>query len=159
MPNAAVWDEVMQLVKTKVLTLGLSADGLPDANVVVQTVGDAEGGEGPTIPGYPALIIFPGGGENENGGTNIRDNRVYPVALAFLSQEKGDQVTNRTRNWGWRSAVSRKCGGGQRLGVTTVGPAWKCEAQGGTPGDRPRWLTGEHAQLLQFKVTVLESRL
>lgn len=158
MAQIAVWDDVMNAVKAKVLTMGFAAEGIPDAHVVVQTVGDAEAGDGPSIPGYPCLIIFPGGGEVPTGGTNIRDNRMYPVGVALLSQEKGDQTTHRVRNFGWRSTITRTLDG-RRLAELPVGPAHKCEVQGGTPGDRPRWMVGEHAQLLIIKVTVLESRL
>lgn len=159
MAGEVVWDECLTKIATAIKGLTLTA--VTDARIVTMLVGDTQSGSGPDVSGYPCVIVFPGAPEFDDGGTNLRDDWTYPVAVAVVSQESGaenPQQTNRARNLLWRERI-RKLFHQKRLpGGVTNGDAWRCICRPGAVADRPRWLNVEHAQLLMVNVTVREPR-
>lgn len=158
MAGEVVWNECIEGVQAAIVALALT--DILTANIVAQLVGDAQGGNGSQITAYPCVLVFPGAAEFDDGGTNLRDDFVYPVAVVFVSQEAGTtpQTEHRARNLLWRERV-RKVFHQKRLpGGVTNGEAWNCIVRPGTPVDRSRWLNNEHAQLLMVNCTVREPR-
>ena len=150
-------DEILTQVQTVIRALALP--GIAEDSVVAQLVGDAEQAKGPNLSAYPCCVIFPGGGEFDIGGSNIRDDWAYPVGVALLVKEQQEQVTHRERNFGWRQSIKRAFHQKRLLGLSAgAGVGWNCIVKPGTPGSLPRWLAGEHAQLLSIQVQVREPR-
>ncbi len=125
-------------------------------HVVSMVVADTQGGQGTKIPGYPCIICWPTAPEYEQGGTNVRDTWVYPVGVAMFAQEPDKELsTTIERNRLWRQTIKRAFHQ-KRLAGVTAGVAWKCEVKPGTAADIPRWMNGEHGQLLIVNVFILE---
>lgn len=150
MANENVIDEVLDAVRDRIR--GLDLPSIPDANVVSMLNGDVEDGDGPNVPGFPAVIVSMAGSESIVGGTNASDDTTYPIGVVLVSKENRNQTTNRKRNLFWRvkiqDAFSEK-----RLSLT-LGAAWRCEVRPASVVDRPAWAANLHAQGILIVVYV-----
>lgn len=152
----ATADQVLIQVRTTIQ--GLSLSGITSSNIVDMLVGDDESGDGPNVGGYPCIVVcYAGQGEaaQQDGGTNLSTDWVYPASVVILAAENRDQTTHRERNLIWRQSI-RNAFHKKRLSGISPGIAYECNVRPGTVADRPRWLKNQHAQVLVVAVTVRE---
>jgi hypothetical protein len=85
---------------------GRNLPGLASANIVVQKVPANRPADLPARQ-FPCILITPHGAEQlpPERGTNLRDDVVYPVRLAILAADAGDQETHFRQYLTWRQSL------------------------------------------------------
>ena len=80
--------------------------GLASANIVVQK---APGNRPADMPArqFPCVLIAPHGAEqlDPRTGSNVRDDVVYPVLVAVLAADQGDQEAHFQKYLAWRQSL------------------------------------------------------
>ncbi len=104
MPANAVLYDILTAVQTGVVALSLS--GVANANILVMKVPSDLDRDFPATK-FPAVIIAPYGPEilNPADGTNLRDDILYPVLVAILAADNGDQAANFNDYLTWRQQI------------------------------------------------------
>ena len=105
---ASVLHASMLSIRAKILALALP-DILPDNVLILKRLRDRDS-DLPVNPTYPCILIGPVGSEtlDPNGGTNLRDDIVYPINIAMLDLDNQDQDANFDRNLFWREQIRQK---------------------------------------------------
>ncbi len=103
MPNAILYD-VLLAVQSQIVSLNLS--GIDSAHVILQKVPSDRDGDLPATK-FPCVIVAPFGPEilNAADGTNLRDDIIYPVIVAILAADNGDQSANFNTYLTWREQI------------------------------------------------------
>ena len=100
----AVLYDILSAIKSAIEARGLV--GVASANVVIQKV---PGNRPADLPAqqFPAIVIAPYGAEelDPRAGTNARDDVVYPVMVAILAADDGDQELHLNQYLTWRQSI------------------------------------------------------
>ena len=103
MPNAILYD-ILNAIKSAIEARGLV--GIASANIVVQKI---PGNRPADLPAqqFPSIVIAPYGAEelDARAGTNSRDDVVYPVLVAILAADDGDQELHLNQYLTWRQSI------------------------------------------------------
>ncbi len=103
MPNSVLYD-ILGAIKTAIEARGLV--GIASANIVIQKI---PGNRPADLPAqqFPAIVIAPYGAEelDSRAGTNSRDDVVYPVLVAILAADDGDQELHLNQYLTWRQSI------------------------------------------------------
>lgn len=103
--NAILFD-ILGAIKSAIEARGLV--GVASANIVIQKV---PGNRPADLPAqqFPAIVIAPYGAEelDPRAGTTSRDDVVYPVMVAILAADDGDQELHLNQYLAWRQSIRR----------------------------------------------------
>jgi hypothetical protein len=98
--------------QTVIRALGLT--GMPSANVVVQKFPmQPEGVE-------PCIVLSHGQAESYRGGTNLRDEKGYPVMVSIYVGANQSQTINASRTMTWRESIMDTFINQRLSGVTEI---------------------------------------
>lgn len=105
---ASVLEDILQAVKTGIT--GLSLSGLSSSNVLVQKVPSIRPADLPAATSGPFVVVAPLGAEQIDpaAGTNLRDDKVYPIIAAIVAVDSQSQSANRDTYLTWRQTIIRK---------------------------------------------------
>ena len=103
MANAILFD-ILNAIKGAIEARGLV--GIASANVLVQKVPGTRPADLPAQQ-FPAIVIAPYGAEelDPRAGTTSRDDVVYPVMVAILAADDGDQELHLNQYLTWRQSI------------------------------------------------------
>lgn len=165
MTTPAMLDQVLTQVAATIVGLAnqdpTALPGITPTNIVSMLSGEDQGGKGPVVNGYPCVVVCYTSKEYENPATmpsNLTNDWVFPAVVFMISNENGDQITNRQRNWLWRQTIGDAFHDKRLLGLIPAGQCLKCTVDYQTPVSRPRWLQQQHFQAMIVNVIVRRYR-
>lgn len=114
----AIHEQLLQAVQARLQAITFAAEATwPDGSaggsitddviVIRTTVRDLESDR----PAMPCIVIGLTGKEriNTGGGTNVRDEVIYSIAVCLFGKANQDQVTQRAVWLKWREQIVRAC--------------------------------------------------
>tara|TARA_R100001594_G_scaffold116052_1_gene150989 strand:+ start:10714 stop:11442 length:729 start_codon:yes stop_codon:yes gene_type:complete len=93
-------------VQAKIRSLSLTS--IDNSDVIIRKLDSDRGADDGTYD-YPMIVISSFGIETlpKGGGTNKRDEVIYPVVVTILAADNQDLVTNQNKYLLWRQKISR----------------------------------------------------
>lgn len=105
MANNAILFDLMTLIKSSIENRGLI--GISSANVIIVKEPVKLLKELPTPKPWPGIVIAPWGAEELNPmeASNSRDDVYYPIVVAVIAADNGDQQKSFNKYLFWRQSV------------------------------------------------------
>ena len=99
---ASIYQQILEAVVTKLKALPLG--GIAEDSIILRKIPtNREFDRG--LLTLPGIIVSPWRGESETGGTNLRDDVVYPVIVDLVQKSNEDQEENLPRFLLWRERI------------------------------------------------------
>lgn len=145
----------MEAIKTAIQALALT--GVSSTNVLIQKIPRDSSSDVPAASQMPLILISPVGAESidPTGGTNIRDQVVYPIQVLMLDRDDQSQTSNYDRYLLWRETIRQRFTNCRLSGVSEV---VRVRVEASDILNPPAWTKGYFLGGLRIMVTSREER-